>query len=58
MEKVRVGMIGIGGIRGVELTNAMLLSSWQDAWVEIPVDRAVYFEELQKRSKMRSGGHP
>lgn len=58
VEKVRIGMVGIDGIRGVELANAMLLSSWQDDWVEIPVDRDVYFEELQKRSKMRSGGHP
>ena len=40
---------GIDGIRGVELANAMLLSSWQDDWVEIPVDRDVYFEALQKK---------
>lgn len=42
---------GIDGIHGVELTNAMLLSSWLDDWVEIPVDRDVYFEELKKNPK-------
>ncbi len=40
---------GVEGIHGVELANAMLLSSWLDDWVDIPVDREVYFAELQKK---------
>ena len=53
---------GVEGIRGVELANAMLLSTWQDDWVDIPVDEALYYEELQERirsstvSKEESGG--
>ena len=40
---------GVEGIRGVELANAMLLSAWQDDWVDIPVDEALYYEKLQER---------
>ncbi len=40
---------GVEGIRGVELANAMLLSSWLDDWVDIPVDRDLYFEKLQEK---------
>ena len=40
---------GIEGIRGVELANAMLLSTWQDDWVDIPVDETLYYEKLQER---------
>ena len=40
---------GIEGIRGVELANAMLLSAWQDDWVDIPVDETLYYEKLQER---------
>lgn len=40
---------GLEGIRGVELCNAMLLSSWIDNWVDIPVDENLYFEKLQER---------
>lgn len=42
---------GAEGIRGVELANAMLLSSWLDKEVELPLDEEVYFEELNKRIK-------
>ena len=38
---------GVEGIHGVELANAMLLSSWIDDWVDIPIDRDLYFEKLQ-----------
>ena len=41
---------GVEGIRGVELADAMLLSAWQDDWVDIPVDEALYYEKLQERS--------
>ena len=40
---------GTEGINGVELSNAMLLSTWTDDWVHIPVDEDLYYEELQKR---------
>lgn len=40
---------GTEGINGVELANAMLLSTWTDDWVPIPVDEDLYYEELQKR---------
>ena len=40
---------GIEGIHGVELANAMLLSTWLDDWVDIPVDETLYFEKLQEQ---------
>ncbi len=49
---------GTEGINGVELANAMLLSTWTDDWVDIPVDEDLYYEELQKRvanSKAKEG---
>ena len=49
---------GTEGINGVELANAMLLSTWTDDWVDIPVDEDRYYEELQKRvasSKVKEG---
>ena len=50
---------GSEGINGVELANAMLLSTWTDDWVHIPVDEDLYYEELQKRvatSEVKEGG--
>ncbi len=50
---------GQEGIRGVELANAMMLSTWTDNWVDIPVDEERFYEELQKRvatSKTKEGG--
>jgi len=40
---------GDEGIRGVELANAMMLSTWTDDWVDIPVDEERFYDELQKR---------
>ena len=40
---------GDEGICGVELANAMMLSTWTDDWVDIPVDEERFYEELQKR---------
>jgi predicted dehydrogenase len=40
---------GQEGINGVQLSNAMLLSTWLDDWVSIPVDEDLYFEKLQER---------
>ena len=42
---------GLEGINSVELFNAMLLSTWTDSWIDIPVDGDLYYEELQKRAK-------
>ena len=39
---------GDEGVRGVELANAMMLSTWTDDWVDIPVDEERFYEELQK----------
>ena len=53
MQAIRTGVpllaAGTEGINGVELSNAMLLSTWTDDWVHIPVDEDLYYEELQKR---------
>ncbi len=40
---------GYEGIKGVELANAMVLSSWTDDWVTIPVDEDLYYEKLQEK---------
>ena len=37
------------GIHGVELANAMLLSTWLDKEVTIPFDDELFYEELKKR---------
>ena len=37
------------GICGVQLANAMLLSTWLDKEVEIPFDDEFFYEELKKR---------
>ncbi len=49
---------GLEGIHSVELFNAMLLSTWTDSWVDIPVDADLYYDELQKRvatSRIKEG---
>ena len=40
---------GEDGLRGVELMDAMLLSSWLNAPVEMPFDDDLYLDELKKR---------
>ena len=40
---------GEEGLRGLELSNAMYLSTWTDNWVDIPVDEELYYAELQER---------
>lgn len=37
------------GINGVELANAMHLSTWLDKPVSLPIDAELYYSELQKR---------
>ena len=49
---------GDEGICGVELANAMMLSTWTDDWVDIPVDEERFYKELQKRvanSELKEG---
>ena len=40
---------GSDGINGVQLANAVLLSSWLGREVEVPVDEEVYIAELNRR---------
>ena len=40
---------GSGGINGVNLANAMLLSSWLGREVDNPVDEDLFLAELNKR---------
>ncbi|MEI7436275.1 MAG: Gfo/Idh/MocA family oxidoreductase [bacterium] len=42
---------GAEGIACVELINAMLMSTWTDGWVNLPVDEQRYFELLEERCK-------
>ena len=42
---------GEEGIKGVQLSNAMLLSAWTGEVIDIPVDEDRYYDELQKRVK-------
>ncbi len=49
---------GKEGIYGVELMNAMYLSTWLDETVSLPVDEDVYLAELNKRiaaSRVKTG---
>ncbi len=40
---------GEEGIKGLTLSNAMLLSTWTDSWVDLPIDEEAYYRELQQR---------
>jgi len=40
---------GTDGMNGVALANAILLSSWLEREIELPVDEALYLSELNKR---------
>ncbi len=42
---------GTEGINGLMLSNAMLLSSWLEREVELPIDEDIFLEELNKRRK-------
>lgn len=42
---------GVEGIRSLELSNAMLLSTWTDSWVALPIDADLYLSKLQERIK-------
>jgi len=40
---------GEEGINSLELSNAMLLSTWTDAWVDLPVDADLFYKHLADR---------
>ena len=40
---------GQEGIQSLQLSNAMLLSAWTDAWVDLPVDEALFYAMLVER---------
>jgi predicted dehydrogenase len=40
---------GQEGINGVQLANAMQLSTWLDNWVDVPVNEDLYYSKLQER---------
>ncbi|MDR6722184.1 putative dehydrogenase [Paenibacillus amylolyticus] len=40
---------GEEGIQGLTLSNAMLLSTWTDHWVDLPIDEELFYEHLQER---------
>ncbi|MCL6457936.1 MAG: Gfo/Idh/MocA family oxidoreductase [Gorillibacterium sp.] len=44
-------LIGSGeeGIRGLTISNAIHLSAWTDAWVDLPFDEDRYYELLQEK---------
>lgn len=40
---------GEEGIKGLMLSNAMLLSTWTDGWVDLPIDEELFHQHLQDR---------
>lgn len=40
---------GEEGINGLTISNAIHLSSWTNDWVELPIDKELYYEKLQER---------
>lgn len=50
---------GEEGIKGLMISNAMLLSAWTDGWVDLPIDEELYYNILQQKiadSKFRREG--
>jgi predicted dehydrogenase len=42
---------GLEGINGLRLSNAMLLSTWEDNWVDMPMDDELFYSHLQEKIK-------
>ncbi len=40
---------GEEGIKGLTISNAMLLSTWTDNWVDLPIDEDLFYEKLQEQ---------
>ena len=51
---------GEDGIKELAISNAIMLSSWLDKWIELPIDEELFYAELQKRIQAsdsdKSGG--
>jgi len=47
---------GEEGIRGLTLSNAMLLSTWTDNWAELPIDEELFEHHLQERIRQSKLG--
>ncbi|NIK76217.1 putative dehydrogenase [Paenibacillus castaneae] len=45
---------GAEGIKGLMLSNAMLLSTWTDGWVDLPIDEELFYQHLQERIERSS----
>lgn len=45
---------GEEGIKGLTLSNAIMLSSWLDRTVELPLDEDLFYSELMKRASASS----
>ncbi|BBI32993.1 Gfo/Idh/MocA family protein [Cohnella abietis] len=43
---------GEDGIKGLTLSNAMLLSTWTDNWVELPIDEDLFYDKLQEKIRL------
>ncbi len=46
---------GLEGINGLQISNAIYLSSWLGKTIELPVDPDLYFEELSKKIASSNG---
>ncbi len=46
---------GYEGINGLSLSNAMMLSTWKNDWVDLPNDGEEFFSELKKRINESKG---
>ncbi|MFC5405782.1 Gfo/Idh/MocA family protein [Cohnella soli] len=40
---------GEEGIKGLTISNGMLLSTWTDDWVDLPIDEELFYSKLQER---------
>jgi len=45
---------GQEGIKGLMISNAMLLSTWIDGWVDMPIDEELYYNYLQQKIEQSS----
>lgn len=46
---------GVEGVNGLNISNAMYLSSWLNRPIDLPVDQELYWSELQKRIATSKG---
>lgn len=40
---------GYDGINGLTISNAAMLSSWTDSWVNLPIDKDLFLEKLNEK---------